>query len=64
MEQSTQISLQNLRLQNFRCFGQLESTMGYEDCLSPASNFVQVQQWIAKATYAQVQESTAAIKTA
>jgi predicted ATP-binding protein involved in virulence len=35
-------------------------TMGYEDCLSPASNFVQVQQWIAKATYAQVQESTAA----
>jgi predicted ATP-binding protein involved in virulence len=37
-------------------------TMGYEDCLSPASNFVQVQQWIAKATYAQVQESTAAKK--
>jgi predicted ATP-binding protein involved in virulence len=31
-------------------------TLGYEDCLSPASNFVQIQQWMAKATYAKVQE--------
>jgi predicted ATP-binding protein involved in virulence len=27
-------------------------TVGYEDCLSPASNFVQCQQWMAKATFA------------
>lgn len=26
-------------------------SMGYEDCLSPASSFTQVQQWVAKATY-------------
>ena len=31
-------------------------TLGYEDCLSPASNFVQVQQWMAKATMAQLQQ--------
>lgn len=31
-------------------------TMGYEDCLSPASNFVQCQQWIAKATFAEWDE--------
>jgi predicted ATP-binding protein involved in virulence len=31
-------------------------TMGYEDCLSPASNFVQCQQWMAKATFAHLQE--------
>jgi predicted ATP-binding protein involved in virulence len=30
-------------------------TLGYEDCLSPASNFKQVQQWMAKATYAMAQ---------
>lgn len=30
-------------------------TLGYEDCLSPASNFVQVQQWMAKATLAKLQ---------
>jgi predicted ATP-binding protein involved in virulence len=32
-------------------------SLGYEDCLSPSSNFVQVQQWMAKATYAKVQSS-------
>jgi len=31
-------------------------SMGYEDCLSPASNFKQVQQWMAKATYAVMQQ--------
>ena len=31
-------------------------TMGYEDCLSPASNFVQCQQWMAKATFAEWDE--------
>lgn len=33
-------------------------TMGYEDCLSPASNFVQCQQWVAKATLAYLQEQS------
>jgi predicted ATP-binding protein involved in virulence len=33
-------------------------TLGYEDCLSPASNFVQVQQWMAKATLAVLQQQT------
>lgn len=33
-------------------------TMGYEDCLSPASNFVQCQQWMAKATLAYLQEQS------
>lgn len=33
-------------------------TMGYEDCLSPASNFVQCQQWMAKATLAYFQEQS------
>jgi len=32
-------------------------SLGYEDCLTPSSNFVQVQQWMAKATYAKVQSS-------
>jgi predicted ATP-binding protein involved in virulence len=31
-------------------------TMGYEDCLSSASNFVQMQQWMSKATYAVLQQ--------
>ena len=31
-------------------------TMGYENCLSPASNFVQCQQWMAKATFAEWDE--------
>ena len=31
-------------------------TMGYEDCLSPASHFTQVQQWMAKATYGVMQQ--------
>jgi len=31
-------------------------TMGYEDCLSPASNFTQLQQWMAKATLANLQQ--------
>jgi predicted ATP-binding protein involved in virulence len=31
-------------------------TMGYEDCLSPASNFTQLQQWMAKATWANLQQ--------
>jgi predicted ATP-binding protein involved in virulence len=35
-------------------------TLGYEDCLSPASNFVQVQQWMAKATMAQLQQQALA----
>jgi predicted ATP-binding protein involved in virulence len=30
-------------------------SLGYEDCLSPASSFAQVQAWIAKATLAQLQ---------
>jgi predicted ATP-binding protein involved in virulence len=30
-------------------------SLGYEDCLSSASNFAQVQAWIAKATLAQLQ---------
>ncbi len=30
-------------------------SLGYEDCLSSASSFVQVQDWIAKATLAQLQ---------
>jgi predicted ATP-binding protein involved in virulence len=33
-------------------------TMGYEDCLSPASNFVQCQQWMTKATFADWQEQS------
>ena len=33
-----------------------DRTMGYEDCLSPSSNFVQCQQWMAKATLARQQE--------
>lgn len=33
-----------------------DRTIGYEDCLSPASNFVQCQQWMAKATLARQQE--------
>lgn len=31
-------------------------TMGYEDCLSPSSSYVQLQQWLRKATYAVVQQ--------
>ncbi|MNZ83349.1 recombination protein F [compost metagenome] len=31
-------------------------TMGYEDCLSSASNFVQMQQWMRKATMALLQQ--------
>lgn len=31
-------------------------TMGYEDCLSSASNFVQMQQWMQKATMALLQQ--------
>lgn len=31
-------------------------TMGYEDCLSSASNFTQVQQWMTKATFAALQQ--------
>lgn len=31
-------------------------TMGYEDCLSSASNFVQMQQWMSKATLAVMQQ--------
>jgi predicted ATP-binding protein involved in virulence len=38
-------------------------TLGYEDCLSPASNFVQVQQWMAKATMAQLQQQALAATT-
>lgn len=34
----------------------LDRTVGYEDCLSPSSNFVQCQQWMAKATLARQQE--------
>lgn len=32
-------------------------TLGYEDCLSSASNFLQIQQWMAKATLAELQRS-------
>ncbi len=38
-------------------------TMGYEDCLSPASNFVQCQQWMAKATFAHLQEQVESDET-
>lgn len=31
-------------------------TMGYEDCLSPSSNYVQLQQWLRKATYVVLQQ--------
>ncbi|MFA7441127.1 MAG: AAA family ATPase [Sphingomonadaceae bacterium] len=31
-------------------------TMGYEDCLSPSSNYIQLQQWLRKATYAVLQQ--------
>jgi len=31
-------------------------TMGYENCLSSASNFKQIQQWLIKATYAVMQQ--------
>jgi len=31
-------------------------SLGYEDCLSPASNFVQVQQWMDRASRARIQE--------
>lgn len=31
-------------------------TMGYEDCLSPASSFTQLQQWMTKATLASLQQ--------
>ncbi len=31
-------------------------TMGYEDCLTSASSFKQVQQWMSKATYAALQQ--------
>lgn len=31
-------------------------SMGYEDCLSSASNYKQIQQWYTKATYAAVQQ--------
>ena len=34
----------------------LSRTMGYEDCLSSSSAFVQCQQWMAKATFAHLQE--------
>ena len=30
--------------------------MGYEDCLSPSSNYTQLQQWIKKATYSLLQQ--------
>lgn len=32
-------------------------SLGYEDSLSPASNFIQVQQWMAKATMLKIQEA-------
>ncbi|MFM7642016.1 MAG: AAA family ATPase [Cyanobium sp.] len=32
-------------------------SLGYEDCLSPASSFLQVQQWMAKATMLKIQEA-------
>lgn len=35
-------------------------TMGYEDCLSPSSNYVQLQQWLRKATYAVLQQQAKA----
>lgn len=31
-------------------------TMGYEDCLTTASNYKQLQQWFTKATYAELQQ--------
>jgi predicted ATP-binding protein involved in virulence len=31
-------------------------TLGYEDCLSPASNYKQLQQWMSKATIAALQQ--------
>lgn len=31
-------------------------TMGYEDCLTPASNYKQLQQWFTKATLAELQQ--------
>ncbi|QNH97485.1 MULTISPECIES: AAA family ATPase [Shewanella] len=31
-------------------------SMGYEDCLTPASNFKQLQQWFTKATFAELQQ--------
>ncbi|WP_429100000.1 AAA family ATPase [Aeromonas veronii] len=31
-------------------------SMGYEDCLTPASNFKQLQQWFTKATLAELQQ--------
>lgn len=31
-------------------------SMGYEDCLSPSSNYTQLQQWLKKATYAVLQQ--------
>lgn len=33
-------------------------SLGYEDCLSPSSNFVQVQQWMTRATMARIQQSS------
>jgi len=33
-------------------------SLGYEDCLSPSSNFMQVQQWMAKATMARFQQTS------
>ena len=33
-------------------------SMGYEDCLSSASSFTQVQQWMAKASYGVLQEES------
>jgi predicted ATP-binding protein involved in virulence len=33
-------------------------SLGYEDCLSPSSNFVQVQQWMTKATMARIQQTS------
>ena len=33
-------------------------SMGYEDCLSSASNYTQIQQWMAKATYAVLQQQS------
>jgi predicted ATP-binding protein involved in virulence len=35
-------------------------TLGYEDCLSSASSFTQVQQWMTKATYAVLQQQNMA----
>jgi len=33
-------------------------TMGYEDCFTSASSFTQVQQWMAKATFAVIQQQS------